>query len=160
MDARVGESNTEVDTRVEEIRRLQAESGLPSGWEVRRSKSKNMPYYFNITTTESRWDPPVGTDTDKLKIFIAKYHTEQPSSEAMTGGEGKIRARHLLVKHNESRNPKSWKNPNITRSKAEAMEIIKGFEKRIRSGDISLGDLATTESDCPSHSKRGDLYVA
>lgn len=45
----------------------------------------------------------------------------------------------------------------IVRSKDEAMEIIKGHEQRIRSGDISLGELALTESDCSSARKHGDL---
>ena len=40
------------------------------------------------------------------------------------------------------------------------MTIILGHEARIRSGATSLGDLATTESDCSSSRKRGDLYVS
>ena len=39
------------------------------------------------------------------------------------------------------------------------MEIIRGHEQRIKSGAASLGDVATTESDCSSARKRGDLYV-
>ena len=37
-----------------------------------------------------------------------------------------VQASHLLVKHNESRRPSSWKEDKITRSKEEALEIIKG----------------------------------
>lgn len=37
------------------------------------------------------------------------------------------------------------------------MEIIKAHEAKIKSGAISLGDLAPTESDCSSARKRGDL---
>lgn len=37
------------------------------------------------------------------------------------------------------------------------MEIIKGHERKIKSGSASLGDLAPTESDCSSARKRGDL---
>lgn len=116
-----------------------------------------MPYYFNVATQESKWDPPQDTDTEKLKAYISTYYTEQPSDQAMSGGDGKIRARHLLVKHNGSRNPKSWKEPSITRSKAEAKEIMSTFERQIRGGEKTLKDLAATESDCPSHSKHGDL---
>lgn len=139
---------------------MQAESGLPRGWEVRKSKSKNMPYYFNTTTQESKWDPPQDTDTEKLKAFIATYYTEQPSDQAMSSGDGKIRARHFLVKHSGSRNPKSWKEPSITRSKAEAKSILSAYERQIREGEKTLKDVVVTESDCPSHSKHGDLYVA
>lgn len=45
----------------------------------------------------------------------------------------------------------------ITRTKAEAMAIIQGHEQQIKSGSISLGDLAPKESDCSSARKRGDL---
>lgn len=37
------------------------------------------------------------------------------------------------------------------------MEIIKAHEQKIKSGTITLGDLAPTESDCSSARKRGDL---
>jgi len=37
------------------------------------------------------------------------------------------------------------------------MTIILGHEQRIRSGQTSLGQLATTESDCSSARKMGDL---
>lgn len=40
------------------------------------------------------------------------------------------------------------------------MEIILGFEARIRDNSIHLADLAFTESDCSSARKRGDLSVA
>lgn len=39
------------------------------------------------------------------------------------------------------------------------MEVLKGYEGRIKSGEISLGDLATSESDCSSARKKGDLWV-
>lgn len=37
------------------------------------------------------------------------------------------------------------------------MDIIKAHEQKIKSGNVSLGDLAPTESDCSSARKRGDL---
>ena len=37
------------------------------------------------------------------------------------------------------------------------MSILLGHEQRIRSGAISLGEAATTESDCSSARKMGDL---
>jgi NIMA-interacting peptidyl-prolyl cis-trans isomerase 1 len=126
------------------------------------SNSKNLPYYFNPSTKESRWEPPEGTDSTKLKEYMAKTHTTTGINRAAAGSnglDGKIRAAHLLVKHSESRRPSSWRESNITRSKEEALEILKGHEARIRSGETTLGDLAMTESDCSSARKRGDLYV-
>jgi len=135
-----------------------ADTGLPPHWEVRHSNSKNLPYYFNALEKVSRWEPPAGTDTDKLKHYMAAHHSAGTRPGAVPGvPEGKIRAAHLLVKHRESRRPSSWREAEITRSKDEAMNIILGHEQKIQSGAVSLGELALTESDCSSARKRGDL---
>lgn len=125
---------------------------------MKQSTSRNLPYYFNIQTQESRWDPPDGTDTDVLKNFMAKNHSAaNTKTEGMDATEGKIRAAHLLVKHCESRRPQSWRETNITRSKDEALNIIEGYQQQIQSGQTTLGDLAVSESDDSSARKRGDL---
>ncbi|RYP10702.1 hypothetical protein DL764_000492 [Monosporascus ibericus] len=141
------------------------ETGLPAGWEVRHSNSKNLPYYFNAVEKISRWEPPTGTDTEKLKKYMAQHHSGSGSIGGTAGQpqqqqgppEGKIRAAHLLVKHRESRRPASWRESEITRTKDEAATIIRAHEQRIRAGEATLGELATTESDCSSARKRGDL---
>ena len=43
-----------------------------------------------------------------------------------------VQASHLLVKHRDSRRPSSWREENITRSKEEAMEILKGKVTEVR----------------------------
>lgn len=91
---------------------------------------------------------------------MALHHSApaNPSSASSAAAkDGKIRAAHLLVKHRDSRRPSSWKEPEIRRTKEEAVEVLKGYEGRIKSGEISLGDLATSESDCSSARKKGDL---
>ncbi|KAI0850285.1 rotamase-domain-containing protein [Daldinia vernicosa] len=133
------------------------DSGLPPNWEVRHSNSKNLPYYFNASEKVSRWEPPVGTDTEKLKQYMATHHSTSSQTAPVSHPEGKIRAAHLLVKHRDSRRPASWRESNITRTKEEAMAIIKGHEQKIKSGAVSLGEIAMTESDCSSARKRGDL---
>lgn len=130
---------------------IQSETGLPIDWIIKQSTSKNLPYYFNTQTRVSRWDPPDGTDTEVLKLYMAN------NDSAANTSDGKIRASHLLVKHEESRRPESWREARITRSKAEALAIIKGYEDQIKSGQTTLGDLAVSESDCSSARKRGDL---
>lgn len=134
-------------------------TGLPSGWEVRHSHSRNLPYYFNSSTKTSQWEPPSGTDTETLKVYMAKHHPASSSSPsaASNGHDGKIRASHLLVKHSESRRPSSWREAEITRTKEEAMDILRSYEQRIRDGEAKLGDLATSESDDSSAKKQGDL---
>lgn len=135
-----------------------AGTGLPTGWEVRHSNSKNLPYYFNPQSKESRWEPPAGTDSEKLKVYMGQHHSSSGVRQDNAGvSDGRIRAAHLLVKHRDSRRPASWRESQITRSKDEAMEILKAHQARIQSGEVSLGDLATTESDCSSARKQGDL---
>lgn len=94
------------------LTKTKADAGLPSGWEVRHSQSKNLPYYFNESQKQSRWEPPPGTDTEKLKSYMAEHHSaSELKPEAMNGKsvDGKIRASHLLVKHKDSRRPSSWR---------------------------------------------------
>lgn len=93
---------------------------------------------------------------------MAQHHSTAASRIAQLDAgarEGKIRAAHLLVKHKDSRRPSSWREAEITRTKEDAIGIIQGHEQRIRSGEISLGDLSVAESDCSSARKRGDLLV-
>jgi peptidyl-prolyl cis-trans isomerase NIMA-interacting 1 len=88
---------------------------------------------------------------------MAQNHSASQTRMDGAAGDGKIRAAHLLIKHKESRRPSSWKEQNITRSKDEAISILKGHEAQINSGSTTLGDLAVSESDCSSARKRGDL---
>jgi NIMA-interacting peptidyl-prolyl cis-trans isomerase 1 len=93
-----------------------ADAGLPAGWEVRHSNSKNLPYYFNESQKQSRWEPPAGTDTDKLKTYMAEHHSAPTIPEGANGdagNSGKIRASHLLVKHKDSRRPSSWREVRL-----------------------------------------------
>jgi hypothetical protein len=98
---------------------IQAATGLPPGWEIRHSNSKNLPYYFHEAQKQSSWEPPQGTDTEKLKTYMAANHSASQISPdaAHTNGNanaGKIRASHLLVKHKDSRRPSSWKQVRLT----------------------------------------------
>jgi len=111
-------------------------------------------------TKESRWEPPPNTDTEKLKIYMANYHTAPAAHPGMYAQpEGKIRCSHLLIKHRDSRRPSSWREAQITRTKEEAIEILRAHERRIKSGEVTLGEIAVSESDCSSARKKGDLYV-
>ncbi|KAI5282638.1 hypothetical protein KEM52_003635, partial [Ascosphaera acerosa] len=130
------------------------ETGLPAGWEIRHSNSRNLPYYYNATLKQSRWEPPEDADTDKLRRYMREQYRAPPLAD------GKIRASHLLIKHSGSRRPSSWREKTITRSKDEAIAILREHERRIRSGEATLGEIAMTESDCSSARKRGDLWVA
>lgn len=65
-------------------------------------------YFVNQYTKQSQWDRPT------------KPAEKDPSAS------DKVQASHLLVKHRDSRRPSSWREENITRTKEEALELLKG----------------------------------
>jgi peptidyl-prolyl cis-trans isomerase NIMA-interacting 1 len=144
------------------VEQADQDTGLPPSWEIRISNSKHLPYYFNPATKESRWEPPEEADTAKLKEYMAKNFTGRTTAPtaaaaATNGGQEKIRAAHLLIKHKDSRRASSWREAKITRTKEEAREILKAHEAKIQGGEKSLGELAVSESDCSSARAKGDL---
>lgn len=66
---------------------------------------------------------------------------------------------HLLVKHKDSRRPSSWKEERVTRSKEEAVALIKEYQKQLGPSPTKeqFSRLATTESHCSSAKDGGDL---
>lgn len=78
----------------------------------------------------------------------------------MSSGE-KVRASHLLVKHQGSRRPASWKDPDgkVIRktSRDDAVAKLRDFKSQIESGQATLADLAKNDSDCSSAKRGGDL---
>uniref|UniRef100_A0A8C3QQN1 Peptidyl-prolyl cis-trans isomerase n=1 Tax=Cyanoderma ruficeps TaxID=181631 RepID=A0A8C3QQN1_9PASS len=111
------------------------EEKLPAGWEKRMSRSSGRVYYFNHLTNASQWERPSGVG----------------------GAPGRVRCSHLLVKHNQSRRPSSWRQERITRSKEEALELINGYIQKIKSGEEDFESLASQFSDCSSAKAGGDL---
>lgn len=112
---------------------------LPSGWEKRMSRSSGRVYYFNHITNASQWERPSGSGADGV------------------GEAEKVRCSHLLVKHNQSRRPSSWREENITRSKDEALQLIHKYIEQIKSGEEEFESLASQFSDCSSARNGGDL---
>jgi hypothetical protein len=92
-------------------------TGLPDGWVVKFSKSKSQPYYYNINTLQSQWEPPHNANQDILKKYMAENYTATGPLTSSFEGEGnqagKIRCAHLLVKHNKSRRASSWKQVSL-----------------------------------------------
>lgn len=101
---------------------------------MRTSRSTGMTYFLNTYTKKSQWERP-----------------EAPADP------GEIRCSHILVKHAESRRPSSWREEKITRSKEEALDIIKSYRKQIVNKDSAFVDIASKFSDCSSAKRGGDL---
>lgn len=122
------------------------DSDLPAGWTRQTSASTGRTYYWNSKTEKPQW--------------------ERPTAPADDGGSGKrtrvtkATASHLLVKHSGSRRPSSWKEKNITRSKDEAIALLRGYMDEINAAndkEAKFAQLARLHSDCSSASKGGDL---
>ena len=106
-------------------------------------RSRGIPYYVNAATGESTWDRPSG----------------EPAEQ--------VQALHILKKHQGSRRPRSWRNPekDITRTKEEAVDLITQLRERLEDvADPSQREemfraLAEEESDCSSAQpgRGGDL---
>lgn len=118
-----------------------ADEELPAGWEKRLSRSTGQHYYLNVYTKYSQWDKP-----DKP--------AEGGSS---SGGPEQVQCSHLLVKHQDSRRPSSWREAKITRTKEDALALINGYREQITSGKASFAELAQNYSDCSSAERGGDL---
>ncbi|KAK5576237.1 hypothetical protein RB653_007378 [Dictyostelium firmibasis] len=90
------------------------------------------------------------------KQFILKgtvnTNPSSSSSEPKT-----VTCRHLLVKHQGSRNPSSWRESKIVRTKERAITKLNEYRAMITSGSTSFEDLAHKYSDCSSAKRGGSL---
>ncbi|EGG13496.1 hypothetical protein DFA_11257 [Cavenderia fasciculata] len=102
---------------------------------------------------------------DQKEFTLKGANLKQSSSSSSSSkskkensGLTKVQCRHLLVKHRESRNPRSWRQENeITRTKEEAMVKLQGYRDMITSGSHKFDELAHKYSDCSSAKRGGDL---
>ncbi|GMT03082.1 hypothetical protein PENTCL1PPCAC_25256, partial [Pristionchus entomophagus] len=136
-----------VDIAVEEKRARKDDDGpLPAGWEKRMSRSKGRVYFFNLFTGTTQWEKPM-----------------EPAERPKNHDVAEVQCMHLLVKHEGSRRPASWRSDKITRSKEDARNILNGYAKEINEQSClaekraKFKALAKEFSDCSSASKGGDL---
>jgi len=115
------------------------------------SNSRRVPYFFNSVSKQSSWEPPAGLLEKEISALPgAKEYLE-------SARPGQVRASHLLVKHRDSRRASSWKEANITRTKEEAIAILREYEREINGDARTFGALAAQHSDCNSARNKGDL---
>ncbi|KAJ7292409.1 hypothetical protein O6H91_13G024000 [Diphasiastrum complanatum] len=73
----------------------------------------------------------------------------------------KVRASHVLVKHEGSRRPASWRDPGgatiKATSRAAAMAQLQALRDDIVSGKMRFAEVASEHSDCTSAKRSGDL---
>lgn len=146
--------------------------------EKREVLKNNDKIRFGASTREYIVKLSIGDDSDEEEeeeeppTRKRKRQKEEPTKSSKKAkksskgdaedASGKIACRHLLVKHVESRRPSSWKSDTITRTKAEAIEIIQGFRSKLLEFpadevEQEFVKLAEKESDCNSYKRGGDL---
>jgi len=120
-------------------------------WEKHVSKSTGKTYYFDPSTGKSQYDRP------------SNYKSKRPAPSAQKEGK-KMRLSHLLVKHEDSRRPASWRSPDgITRTREEARKKLQKLRDELtiveddKELPKSFAKLATKQSDCSSAKRGGDL---
>jgi peptidyl-prolyl cis-trans isomerase NIMA-interacting 1 len=128
---------------------------LPSGWQEKVSSTTGRTYYWNTVTQKPQWERPSAAAT-AANDGGDNGGAQQQKRNRVT----KATASHLLVKHSGSRRPSSWKEKTITRSKDDAIRLLRGYQDEINSAPdkaAKFAQLASVHSDCSSHSAGGDL---
>jgi NIMA-interacting peptidyl-prolyl cis-trans isomerase 1 len=102
------------------------------------------------------------TELELLSLPGAHFLSNHPTkpNPPPAASSNKVRASHLLIKHKDSRRASSWKQSVITRTKSEAIEILKQHQLYLNdSPDLAtaFAELAQRESDCSSARDGGDL---
>tara|TARA_B100001250_G_C19042018_1_gene462011 strand:- start:21 stop:464 length:444 start_codon:yes stop_codon:yes gene_type:complete len=90
--------------------------------------------------------------------------THKMSKEEKTPAAGavtRVRCSHLLVKHQESRRPASWRDETGAiigkKTKECAIDELLAYREQIEKNVVSFAELATKVSDCSSARHGGDL---
>ena len=133
---------------------------LPPGWRKKESKSRKGVFYYISPEGKTQWEKP--TDSTKRSRDDAG---DSSRDTKRSKSEEKVHVYHLLRKHKGSRRPSSWREEKISKTKEEALEEVKAYRETILGeigGDESklrdvFGKYASTESDCSSHKRNGDL---
>jgi NIMA-interacting peptidyl-prolyl cis-trans isomerase 1 len=172
--------------------------GLPHGWKLKESTSRPGVVYYITPDGKSQWvepsDQQIREATKRQKGKRSRTNStgsnssssNSSNSNSSSNGEsskrtkvavaGKVRASHILVKHKESRRPKSWRQEGaILRTEEEAhirltnlRQQLEDQSKQIASNNTDqaearlakfaeFSNLARAESDCSSYKNGGDL---
>ncbi|XP_015691608.2 peptidyl-prolyl cis-trans isomerase Pin1-like [Oryza brachyantha] len=98
-----------------------------------------------------RPDPPSSGSRDR-------HGHGRPST---AGGGEKLRASHILIKHEGSRRKASWRDPQgvaiSATTRDDAADLARALREKIVAGERKFEDVATEESDCNSAKRGGDL---
>ncbi|KAI7736611.1 hypothetical protein M8C21_025696, partial [Ambrosia artemisiifolia] len=113
-----------------------------------------------IESDRKRKDPSATAAGDHHKTHHKHRHDKKTKMSSSSSSD-KVRASHILIKHEGSRRKASWKDPegriitNTTRD--AAVSQLKAIRDDIVSGKAKFEDVASRFSDCSSAKRGGDL---
>ncbi|EPQ26237.1 uncharacterized protein PFL1_06172 [Pseudozyma flocculosa PF-1] len=127
---------------------------MSAQWEIRFSNSRRLPYFYDAASGQSTWEIPEGHTEATIKSLPGAHLLEPANAPA-----NQVRASHLLIKHRDSRRPSSWKEEKITRTKEEAIAMLKQLTADFGPNPTQeqFAKVASVHSDCPSAKAGGDL---
>ena len=143
-----------------------SEAALPEGWIRRESKSRPGTYYYYAESTgETTWqlpsEPAAGGKRKRSGDAASAAERMKQKMRAQLADDGeKVHVLHLLCKHAGSRNPSSWREHAVTRTKDEAIARLSELRATIAASDdveATFRELASHESDCRSAREGGSL---
>ena len=137
-------------------------SSVPPGWRKKESKSRKGVFYYVSPAGKTQWEKP---DASAKRDREQSDASSTSNKRVKTVDDSEVRAYHLLRKHKDSRRPSSWREKDITKTKAEAEDEVRKFREAILAevgGDEGklfevFTKFAKEESDCSSAKRGGDL---
>ncbi|KAK6922621.1 Peptidyl-prolyl cis-trans isomerase, PpiC-type [Dillenia turbinata] len=108
--------------------------------------------YTNIETDKKK---------KKLSISSADRVIDKNKKKTKMSSSDKVRASHILIKHQGSRRKASWKDPDgrviSATTRDSAVSQLKSLRDDIVNGKAKFDDIASRFSDCSSAKRGGDL---
>ncbi|CAB3225753.1 unnamed protein product [Arctia plantaginis] len=128
----------------------------PGGWTLtaRSPAARVLPSHSPDATYAV---PSSANSTFSDSASNAVMHRPSTSRGHSSNLPEEIRCSHILIKHNESRRPTSWRSDTIRRTKEEALVIARDIRAQIMIKENRFEDIAKVFSDCSSAKRHGDL---
>ncbi|CAD6261871.1 unnamed protein product [Miscanthus lutarioriparius] len=108
-----------------------------------------------------RPEHPSSSSAGSLDRHQPHHHQPHGRRPPSSSAEEKVRASHILIKHEGSRRKASWRDPEglaiSATTRDDAADLARALRDQIVSGDRKFEDIAAENSDCSSAKRGGDL---
>lgn len=126
--------------------------------QLSQSNTLQIPQSAKIESDRKR---KTSADQAERRPHHHKHKQSSSSKKTKMSSSEKVKASHILIKHQGSRRKSSWKDPDghliSATTREEAVSQLQALRSEILSGDASFKDLAAQHSHCSSAKRGGDL---